>query len=76
VSKVSYTWFDSQPTFITALLANDVTIYLMNKACHLALSKKKKQTREGWASEGLDGSRRDTGKLIKYNLCFKIRAIF
>jgi hypothetical protein len=41
VSKVSYTWFDSQPTFITALLANDVTIYLMNKACHLALSKKK-----------------------------------
>jgi hypothetical protein len=41
VLKVSYTWFDSQPTFITALLANDVTIYLMNKACHLALSKKK-----------------------------------
>ena len=41
--KVSCIWVDSQPTFITALLANDVTIYLMNKACRHGFSKKKKK---------------------------------
>jgi hypothetical protein len=41
VAKASCIWVDLQPTFITALLANDEHSYLINKACRLALSKKK-----------------------------------
>jgi hypothetical protein len=86
VDKFGVNWVGAE-TFDLDVNNNDTKkrIYFLKSYCqrHIyenflkkRLKIKKSGPCTGWASEGLDGSRRDTGKLIKYNLCFKICAIF